>query len=103
LDGDFCHERGNLIQPFARGDELTLSVKSNAFYLMTQCFGPFNAQDRDRTIADSAEKSSDSAQGDAKSAAIDTELADLVANWPSLPAIIKSAILAVARQHSAEE
>jgi hypothetical protein len=58
-----------------------------------------NAQDRDRTIADSAQKSSDSAKGAAKSAALDPELADLVANWPSLPGIIKSAILAVARQH----
>jgi hypothetical protein len=57
------------------------------------------AQDRDRTISDSAAKSTDSVNGAAKSAAIDPELADLIANWPSLPAIIKSAILAVARQH----
>jgi hypothetical protein len=62
-----------------------------------------NAQDRDRTIADSTGKSSDSAKGAAKSAAIDPELADLVANWPSLPVIIKSAILAVARQHLPKE
>jgi hypothetical protein len=57
------------------------------------------AQDRGRTIADSAEKSSDSAKGAAKSAAIDPGLADLAAVWPSLPAIIKSVILGVARQH----
>jgi hypothetical protein len=52
-----------------------------------------NAQDRGRTIADSSEKSSDSARGAAKSAAIDLELA----------AIIKSAIIAVARQHLTEQ
>jgi hypothetical protein len=62
-----------------------------------------SAQDRDRTIQDSPEKSSDSARGAAKSAAIDPELAELVANWHSLPAIIKSAILAVARQQLANE
>jgi hypothetical protein len=60
-------------------------------------------QDRDRTIPDSAGKLSDSANGAAKSDAIDPELADLVAKWPSLPAIIKSAILAVARQRPAKE
>jgi hypothetical protein len=59
------------------------------------------AQDRDRTMPDSTEKSSDSVKGAAKSAAIDPALAELVANWPSLPAIIKSAILAVARLHLA--
>ncbi|HEX4053868.1 MAG TPA: hypothetical protein VHX86_06355 [Tepidisphaeraceae bacterium] len=63
--------------------------------------GVFDAQDRGRTIADSTEKSSDSAKGAAKSAAIDPELAELVSNWNTLPVIIKSAILAVARQHSA--
>jgi hypothetical protein len=57
------------------------------------------AQDRGRTIADSTEKSSDSAKGAAKSAAIDPELAELAAVWPSLSAIIKSVILGVARQH----
>ena len=62
----------------------------------------FIAQDRDRTIADFPEKSSDSAKGAAKSAAIDPELANLVANWPSLPAMIRAAILAVARQHLAK-
>ena len=61
------------------------------------------AQDRDRTIADSAEKSSDSAKGAAKSAAIDPELAELVSNWTTLPAIIKSVILAVAREHLGKE
>jgi hypothetical protein len=65
------------------------------------------AQDRGRTIADSTRESSDSGKGAAKSAAkiaaIDPELADLVANWPSLPVIIKSAILAVARQHLPKE
>ncbi len=60
------------------------------------------AQDRGRTIADSSEKSSDSGKGAAKSAAIDPELAALVASWPALPAIIKSAIIAVANQHLTE-
>jgi hypothetical protein len=59
------------------------------------------AQDRGRTIPDSTEKSSDSAKGAAKSAAIDPALAEVVAKWRSLPAIIKSTILAVARQHTA--
>ena len=58
-----------------------------------------NAQDRDRTIADSTGKSSDSAKGAAKSAAIDPELAELLATWDDLPPVLKSAILAVARQH----
>jgi hypothetical protein len=49
------------------------------------------AKDRYRTIADSTEKS--------KSAAIDPELAELSAQWHTLPAIIKSAIMAVARQN----
>jgi len=44
-------------------------------------------------------KSSDSGKGDAKSDAIDPELAELAAVWPSLSAIIKSVILGVARQH----
>jgi hypothetical protein len=56
------------------------------------------AQDRDRTIADSTQKSSDSAKGAAKSAAIDPMLAELLARWNNLPRVIKSAILAVARQ-----
>jgi hypothetical protein len=42
-----------------------------------------NARDKGRTIADSVEKSSYSGKGDAKIAAIDPELADLIANWPS--------------------
>ena len=50
-------------------------------------------------MADFPEKSSDFAKGAAKSAAIDPELAELAAVWPSLPAIIKSMILGVARQH----
>jgi len=54
-------------------------------------------------VRDSAEKLSDSTQGDAKSAATDPDLADLIANWPTLPPIIKSAILAVARQHLTKE
>jgi len=58
-----------------------------------------DAQDRDRTIADSTEKSSDSAKDAAKSAAIDPELVELQAAWPSLPPIIKSVILGVARQN----
>jgi hypothetical protein len=58
-----------------------------------------NAQDRHRTIADSSEKSSDSAKGAAKSAAIDPMLAELLAGWNNLPPVIKSAILAIARQH----
>jgi hypothetical protein len=57
------------------------------------------AQDRGRTVADSTGKSSDSGNGAAKSAAIDPELAELAAVWPSLSAIIKSVILGVARQH----
>jgi hypothetical protein len=60
-----------------------------------------DAQDRDRTIADSTEKSSDSAEGAAKSAAIDPMLTELLAGWNNLPPVIKSAILAVARQHQA--
>jgi hypothetical protein len=56
------------------------------------------AQDRGRTVADSTEKSSDSAKGAAKSAAIDPMLAELLARWNNLPRVIKSAILAVARQ-----
>ena len=59
------------------------------------------AQDRDRTIADSTGKSSDSGKGAAKSAAIDPMLAELLAGWNNLPPVIKSAILAVARQHQA--
>ena len=62
-----------------------------------------NAQDRDRTIADSTEKSSDSAKGAAKCAAIDPMLAELLAGWDNLPPVIKSAILAVARLHEAAE
>jgi hypothetical protein len=61
------------------------------------------AQDRDRTIADFPEKSSDSAKGAAKSAAIDPMLTELMARWNNLPPVIKSAILAVARQHHASE
>jgi hypothetical protein len=60
-----------------------------------------STQDRDRTVPDSTEKSSDSAKGAAKSAALNPELAELVSNWTTLPAIIKSAILAVARPHLA--
>jgi hypothetical protein len=60
------------------------------------------ARDRHRTIADSPEKSSDSTKGDAKSAAIDPMLAELLAGWNNLPPVIKSAILAVARQHQAD-
>jgi hypothetical protein len=60
------------------------------------------AQDRDRTIADSTGKSNDSTKGDAKSAAIDSTLAELLAGWDNLPSLIKSAILAVARQHLAK-
>ena len=59
------------------------------------------AQDRGRTIADSTGKSSDSGKGAAKSAAIDLMLAELLAGWNNLPPVIKSAILAVARQHPA--
>jgi len=62
-----------------------------------------DAQDRDRTIADSTEKSSDSAKGAAKSAAIDPMLTELLARWNNLPPVIKSAILAVARQHLAKD
>jgi len=54
-------------------------------------------------MPDSARKSSEPAQGAAKSAAIDPDLANLVANWASLPSVIKSAILAVAREHLAKE
>ena len=64
-------------------------------------FDGFNAQDRGRTIADSNGKSSDSGKGAAKSAAIDPMLAELLAGWNNLPPVIKSAILAVARQHPA--
>jgi hypothetical protein len=53
------------------------------------------AQDRGQTIPDSPEKSNACAKG----AAIDPDLAELISNWASLPAIIRSAILAVARQH----
>jgi hypothetical protein len=65
--------------------------------------GDLNAQDRDRTIPDSTEKSSDSAKGAAKSAAIDPMLNELLARWNNLPPVIKSAILAVARQHPAKD
>jgi hypothetical protein len=68
-------------------------------FIGTNQHGFLNAQDRDRTISDSTQKSSDFEKGAAKSAAIDPELADLSANWSALPAMIKSAILAVARQH----
>ena len=60
-----------------------------------------DARDRDRTIRDLPEKSSDLAEGAAKSAAIDPILAELLARWDNLPPVIKSAILAVAREHRA--
>jgi hypothetical protein len=44
-----------------------------------------------------------SSNGAAKSAATDAELAELVAGWKDLPDVIKSAILAVARQHLVKE
>jgi hypothetical protein len=62
-----------------------------------------NAQDRDRTIADSTEKSGNSAKGAAKSAAIDPDLAELLERWKNLLPIVKSVILAVARQHIATQ
>jgi len=62
-----------------------------------------NAQDRDRTILDSSQKSRDSSKGAAKSAATDPMLTELLARWNSLPPVIKSAILAVAQQHQANE
>jgi len=58
-----------------------------------------NARDRHQTIGDFAEKSGDSKEGAAKSAAIDPELAELLGRWKNLPPVIKSAILAIARQH----
>jgi hypothetical protein len=61
------------------------------------------AQDRDRTIADSTGKSSDSEKGAAKGAAADPMLAELLARWNNLPPVIKSAILAIAGQHQASE
>ena len=56
------------------------------------------AQDRHRTIVDFAEKSSDFEKGAAKSAAIDPELSELLRRWEKLPRVLKSTILAVARQ-----
>lgn len=60
--------------------------------------GGWNAQDRGRTIAESARKSRDSAIGAAKSAAIDSELSELIQRWNDLPAAMKSAVLAIVRQ-----
>jgi len=75
------------IRPFQHARESTLSI----------------AQDRHRTISNSAEKSSDLAKGAAKSAAIDPELAELLERWKNLPPVIKSAVLAIARQHPAND
>jgi hypothetical protein len=56
-------------------------------------------QDRDRKIPDSVAKSRDSANGGAKTAALDPMFAETLARWNSLPPVIKSAILVVARAH----
>ncbi len=63
----------------------------------------FYAQDRHRTISDSAGKFSDLADGAANSAAIDPELAELLKRWKDLPPVIKAAVLAIARQHPAND
>jgi hypothetical protein len=77
-----------------------IRISSFSIFIFSRLRGRrVTAQDRSRTIADSTGKSSDSAKGAAKSAAIDPELAELSAQWHTLPAIIKAAILAVARQH----
>jgi hypothetical protein len=60
-----------------------------------------NAQDSHRTISDFAKKPSDLAEGAAKGAAIDPELAELLARWKNLPPDIRSAVLTIARQHPA--
>jgi hypothetical protein len=94
----FRTDRTPLAQEETKEPHFPAENAGNAVFSLSSC-----AQDRGRTIADSSEKSSDSAKGAAKSAAIDPELAALVANWPALPAIIKSAIIAVARQHLTEQ
>jgi hypothetical protein len=77
-----------------------IRISSFSIFIFSRLRGRrVTAQDRGRTVADSTEKSSDSAKGAAKSDAIDPELAELAAVWPSLSAIIKSVILGVARQH----
>ncbi len=62
-----------------------------------------SAQDRHRTIAEFLEESGDSGNGAAKSAAIDPELNELLGRWKNLPPVIKSAVLAIARQHPAND
>jgi len=58
-----------------------------------------HAQDRGRTSGNSSKELADSTNGAAKSAAIDPELASLVANWHLIPGILRSAILVIARHH----
>jgi hypothetical protein len=73
-------------------------VKTHTNYYKTISY-KIHAQDRHRTISNSAEKSGDLAEGAAKSAAIDPELAELLGRWKNLPPVIKSVVLAIARQH----
>ena len=61
----------------------------------------FYARERGRTIGESTDKSSDFKKGAATSAAIDPELAELSGRWENLAAVIKSAVLAIARQDPA--
>jgi hypothetical protein len=62
-----------------------------------------NAQDRGRTIFNSLEEKSNSEDGAAKSAVLDPELVVLINRWKNLPAVIKSAILAIACQEPADK
>ena len=82
---------GSVLPPIRPSGAPKIAADDNGFGL--------TAQDSDRTIADSTGKSSDSAKGAAKSAAIDPMLKELLARWNNLPPVIKSAILAVARTH----
>jgi hypothetical protein len=91
-------EYARLAQEQKKEPRFPPEIAADAVLSLSSC-----AQDRGRTIAESAEKSSDSSNGAAKSAAIDPELANLFAIWDKLPPMIRSAILAVARQHSPEQ
>ena len=62
-----------------------------------------DAQDRGRTIRDFSEESCSLVNSAAECAAIDPELSELLARWRTLPYVIKSAILAVARQNQSGE
>lgn len=59
----------------------------------------FDAQDRGRTIHQLSQESINLTTGAAKSAAFDSDLAEVAARWPNLPSGIRTAILAIVRQH----